>query len=677
MKQQEDFRSAAQKTVEVADGLNKMARIVETLGDDPAIGKLADAMRERATALCNDRFSIFVVGGFSRGKSTLLNAILGTDILPQKMIPSTAIITVLEYADQPCARVRYVDRHTPEDVLSLEEFRRRFVLNEKDSVNGKMTTDRFSHIDYATIAYPVELCRYRVELIDSPGLKDDPVRTKRTRAFLKKADAIVMVLDAQDLLDQDEREFLETVLLPEGLHNIFFVINKWNLVEQSVMTPEDAEEAFADLEARIHNHLVPFCVVDGQDRSPERIFRVNALGALKAQMRTPPLVAMLEESNIPAFEAALQRFLIEERRRVKNEVIRHAVKSTTDAVHRFMAAQYALGKKSVEEIEAELTALQPKLDRLRGIRQHIVNFLDNQSNRLQDGLVHSLQTHIHQKILPTLETEVEKLDLSEAIGWSVTWKALTDRWRAEEDRLAEQLKRSIEPQVKRWLHREFVSWRQSVVQNEIAAVQIDVDKHLQAEAAEYRRVLHAIEDQLGVHGSVINIDELIKSWLRKPNGDPGTGAFDLSGIGALGDLGWLIGGIAADIAAEVVLHMSVVWLPLVGLVFSAIRMVMREFTLRGRIKTNVTEGIRRGLILSISTEGEKIRTQVRESFDTLKATVTGNIDEQIALIEASWQSILDRKRAEEFSVEETRQRLEAANADLDAVVAQISAALAV
>ena len=39
-----------------------------------------------------------------------------------------------------------------------------------------------------------------------------------------------MVLDATALLTEDEIHFLETVLLPEGLHNIFFVINKWNLI---------------------------------------------------------------------------------------------------------------------------------------------------------------------------------------------------------------------------------------------------------------------------------------------------------------------------------------------------------------------------------------------------------------------------------------------------------------
>jgi tRNA U34 5-carboxymethylaminomethyl modifying GTPase MnmE/TrmE len=179
------------------------------------------------------------------------------------------------------------------------------------------------------VRYPIELCRHRVDLVDSPGLGVHQTRTQRTQSFLNRADAIVMVLDATQLLKLEEVHFLDTVLLPRGLKNIFFVINKWNLVEEAMVRPEDLEANCRELEARIYDKLTPFCVIGGIDRSAERIFRINALGALRARLRKPPAVAMLEESNVPTFEAALQRFLVEDRGKARADVGLAAMKTAS------------------------------------------------------------------------------------------------------------------------------------------------------------------------------------------------------------------------------------------------------------------------------------------------------------------------------------------------------------
>src|SRR6266851_5933249 len=273
------YQRAEENAIVLANGLEEIAAVVS---DQLGLDIPASQLHSRAESLRTDRFRIVVVGGFSRGKSTLLNAVLGCEILPQKVTPSTAIITLIEYADSPSVRIRFVDQSRAEATLSLDEFRESYVLDEKDFKDGQIDTDRFTQIDHAVVFYPVELCRHKVSLVDSPGLQDDPVRTARTKKFLKRADAIVMVLDATKLLEQEDTHFLETVLLPEGLKNIFFAINKWNLVVEHLLRPEDADREFADLERRIRDRLFPFCMIDGRDRSSERIFRLNALGALKA-----------------------------------------------------------------------------------------------------------------------------------------------------------------------------------------------------------------------------------------------------------------------------------------------------------------------------------------------------------------------------------------------------------
>jgi hypothetical protein len=664
-----NYEQLEERSLSLADGLDEIAGVIGgQLGLEGEAKKLSD----RAQQVREDRFRVLVIGEFKRGKSTLLNAMLGDDILPRKVTEATAVVTLIQYGDVPEVRV-FFDNGQPEEVLSLTNFRQRYELTMEDSEDREVAMDRFSHVEHAVLSFPIELCRHRIELVDSPGLGAHQTRTLRTQKFLPHADAIIFVLNAQQFLGEDESHFLESILLPLGLRNIFFIVNGWNLIDEAVINPEDAARERADLEDHIRRRLNPFCVVGGRDLSAERIFRVNALGALKARMRKPPLASLLEESNVPAFEESLQRFLVEDRGRARTDAILGVVKTATGEVNRFIETQQALANESIEKIEASWKALQPKLDRLRGIRQHILGFLDSQSANLQDRLVISYQTHI-RKIEERLPEEVEQFDLTDIVKGSMVWASITDWAREDENKFAKRVERSIKPQVQKLLERHFATWQQSVVNNEMQAVKIDVDKHLQEEAAEYRRVLQEIEERIGIHSSTIQIQELVDRWMGESE-QKGGATFELSGGGVMGDLSWLVGGIAIDVAAEVLFHMATLWVPVVGLVVTGIRMLVREGAMRQQIRDNIVLKIREALTLASQTKSAEIRAQIRESFDGLKDKIAGNIDSEIAIIDASVQSIIERKKSEEFSAEQEQARLEAARAAMAAATGRIQSAL--
>ena len=62
--------------------------------------------RDLLARLAEDNFQLAVVGQFSRGKSTLMNAILGAEYLPTGALPMTSVVTTVRYASQPAASVR-------------------------------------------------------------------------------------------------------------------------------------------------------------------------------------------------------------------------------------------------------------------------------------------------------------------------------------------------------------------------------------------------------------------------------------------------------------------------------------------------------------------------------------------------------------------------------------------
>ena len=67
------------------------------LGDKSALSALNDAGRQ----LNDDNLRVLVMGRFSSGKSTFLNALMGQMLLPAKPIPTTAIIGEIVYSEHP------------------------------------------------------------------------------------------------------------------------------------------------------------------------------------------------------------------------------------------------------------------------------------------------------------------------------------------------------------------------------------------------------------------------------------------------------------------------------------------------------------------------------------------------------------------------------------------------
>ena len=82
---------------------NLQNHISETLGLLQSL-KLKNAykrLQEDSVRLADERFNLVVIGEFSRGKSTFVNALLGKNILPSSKEATTNIISKIVYGDQP------------------------------------------------------------------------------------------------------------------------------------------------------------------------------------------------------------------------------------------------------------------------------------------------------------------------------------------------------------------------------------------------------------------------------------------------------------------------------------------------------------------------------------------------------------------------------------------------
>ena len=137
--------------------------------------------------------TIAVVGAFSRGKSALINALIGLPLLPVHPLPTTALPTRLVYADMLHAAVLYPDREQPIAVDDLEDFS----LSQGD-------TSRLCDAVGLKIGCPSPLLSLGINLLDTPGINAPDAEAL---LITDEVAALIVVFAADPPIGADELAF--------------------------------------------------------------------------------------------------------------------------------------------------------------------------------------------------------------------------------------------------------------------------------------------------------------------------------------------------------------------------------------------------------------------------------------------------------------------------------------
>lgn len=164
-------------------------------------------------------FDIVVVGEFTSGKSTLINAMLGIELLPALLEPTTARITYISYSDNP----KIVLKMKSGEIITKsydEKYLQSLVAENKTVVEN---------IDYIEVFIDSPLLRDGVRLIDTPGTNDtDEQRVSVTYGLIPKADAVIY-LTIHPVTSSNVQVFREYIF-SNKINNIYFVLNKIDLL---------------------------------------------------------------------------------------------------------------------------------------------------------------------------------------------------------------------------------------------------------------------------------------------------------------------------------------------------------------------------------------------------------------------------------------------------------------
>ncbi|MGN0696868.1 MAG: dynamin family protein [Oscillospiraceae bacterium] len=629
---------------ELSENLNQLKIYCTDLGLDNTAKSISDTVEKNA----KERFEVAIVGEFKRGKSTLINALLGQEVLPADVLPATATLNRVTYSSEPYVMVEFKNGSSEKvDIEHLADY-----VTKLSYESEKMAET----VKEATVYYDTDFCKNHVDIIDTPGLNDDEQMTNVTLSILPEIDAAVFVISANSPFSQFEKEFLEKKMLTSDLGRIIFAVNCFG-----TFSKEDEDRIVDTIEKRICSYVMEKAKKVMGENSKEfdvykrkigkpKVIGVYAKKALMAKENND--AAMLEESNFPKFESVLETMLTQERGAISLQILANKIISSgSEVINAIVLRENALMMENDEFMEKYQLAIE-EIEEIRTKKREEFVRINDAANRVFEKL---------QPILDDYWVQIEETAMQVIDDYQMSADDLKrEKMKIVYERLTDKIKENIENKAQLICEQ---------IQNDINVGLSDEATRLQTFEDEFFASINRIQEMFSVNSRSARNGGAVDSVIGSVIGSVGIGGLFI-GFREAGIKGALLGGLTgltAWVATSFVLVSAVaggMFLSPAGLCIMAIAGLAGTFTgkfsvdkflvqeridkFKNNFKTQVKKQFHEMKINSDFTE--TVRRQVYNSFSSLKE----RIEEETEVILKDTQKTLDslneqKAKKKEFS----------------------------
>ncbi len=365
--------------------------VTKILGDE-----FTDNLKQWDKAITKRRtepFSLVVLGDFKRGKSTIINAILGKSIAPVNVAPETFTINSISYGETPYSEA--VLTNGQRIMLTADDLQRERL--------EKLTRAFPDSLEYIDIHDNAEILK-EIRIVDTPGLSDLDCLDKQVQDYLVNADAIVYVASALSPFSESEQEFLATHIRPMSFSKLFVLVNMI-----------DAMGSMKDIEKIINRvsecceRLVPNAFVYGVSGIDEYRRKIG--------INRPDLTGLQEfyENEFLKFEMALRREIILQKDFIRTQrvitMLNLMLNDTASRIH-MVYDMIALDKQKLvdlsEKIDEECRTLAQAIEERRPKIVLSVTEMQQQAEQWMYGFFSKLREDIYEARNQGNPEDVEK-----------------------------------------------------------------------------------------------------------------------------------------------------------------------------------------------------------------------------------------------------------------------------
>lgn len=651
---------------EKKDTLVELIRESSGIINDISLTQYADGLRQLGTKVDNDTFKIQIVGTFKNGKSTFINALLGEDILPTKALPCTAVINEIKYGETKKAVV-YFRNPLPETLLSdipeatLNHMKANGMANVPPM---EVEYDRIA--DYVTIPldgdpeeislkspylavelfYPSSLLKEGVEIIDSPGLNENDERTAVTFEYLDKADAIIFLLDATKACSKDEMDTVEDILVPKGFDDMFFVVNRFDLIG-----PKERE----DIKHFVENKVKKYTSND--------VYFISAYNALRGKIEND--AEMLSSSGLLVFEKRLSDFLTKDKGKIKLAKPAKELKGilAKEALFSAIPSQRSQLTTNLQILKERYESVKPELTRYESQKAALKKDLELKVERKENNIARAISSQFREiaNLVP---------------AWIEEFKPKTDPGVFGKKTQLEKVAKEITTHVSAKVKERFGEWNREVLVPLVEESAIEV---FEASDTQLKEILDGIDELQSEISGNPTIQDTSSGWTRA-FGVAGICCGFASGASLLSgqfDIKTVAKSLAVDMGVGTGLILLGIANPILAIggvifvVWNAIR-GGKSIALK-KVKEQIIPEIRNSIINNSETKSAEIVSKIDAEFQKSINTAITAIDMKINDLTTQIEAVLSEKEKGEANAMERLEVLDKSEQKLQRICGELDA----
>ncbi|MBE9053462.1 dynamin family protein [Nostocales cyanobacterium LEGE 11386] len=672
-----DLERVAQVRSEISVCLSKIADTIDQaeLAGESSSGKLSlerdiEDIKAASKNLKKGVFRLLVLGDMKRGKSTFLNALIGENLLPSDVNPCTAVLTILRYGSEKTVTIHFNDGKSPQK-LDFQSFKYKYTIDPAEAKKLEQEKKQaFPDVDYAVVEYPLPLLEKGIEIVDSPGLNDTEARNELSLGYVNNCHAILFVMRASQPCTLGERRYLENYIKGRGL-SVFFLVNAWDQVRESLIDPDDVEELQAS-EVRLRQvfkaNLADYCYVDGQDIYDERVFELSSIQALRRRLKNPQ--ADLAGTGFPEFMGSLNTFLTRERAIAELRQVRTLARQACNHTREAVARRLPLLDQDVDELKKRIDSVEPEFNKLTGIRdqfqKEILNTRDTQARKISEsfrGYVLNLGNTFETDFL-RYQPELNVLDF------------LSSGKR-------EAFNQALQKAFEQYIADKAAAWTLTAEKDINAAF-----RELSQSAAQYGASYSQVTDQITekLTGQKVNVNTTSTSeedqspgWAKWAMGLLSLSRGNLAGVALAGaGFDWknillnyfTVIGIGGILTAVTGIFLGPIGFALLGL---GVGFLQADQARKELVKTAKKELVKH-LPQIAHEQSQTVYDAVKECFDSYEREVSQRINDDIASRKSELDNLVKQKQTREINRESELQRLKKLQEDVITQIQKIEAA---